>query len=112
MSEEEWERELEKYEKLYKLHLEERKKEIPNLMKLLENFDNEIYEVTDIYELNREIQKKIEKALKFNKNQERLFQYWQVCEDNVSIDMVEYAFVYGYSLAMGIKEECNKINRN
>ena len=34
-----------------------------------------------------------------------MFEYWTVCEDNILNDIVEQAFIYGYSLAMGLKEE-------
>lgn len=56
-----------------------------------------------------EIKDKIEKDLKLNKNQERLFEYWRICEDNISNDMLQYAFTYGFSLGMGLKKESKKL---
>ena len=102
----------EEYDKRYKLHIERRKLDIPNLIALLERFDTEIYKPTKIYELMMRVKDKIEKELNLNENQEKLLEKWKECEDNISNDIVEQAFIYGYSLAMGLKEECKKINRN
>lgn len=104
-----WEKCLAKYEKLYKAHIREKKKEIPNLIELLEHFDVEIYKPTKIYKFMSKIEDKIEKDLKLSKKQENLFEYWRECEDNRSNDLVECAFIYGYSFAMGLKEECNNL---
>lgn len=100
---------FEKYEKMYKIHIREKKKEIPNLIELLERFDDDVYKVTKIYKFMRKVEDKIEKDLKLNKKQEKLFEYWRICEDNIAIDTVEYAFIYGYSLGMSLKEESKNI---
>lgn len=112
MLDREWDKYMKEYDKRYKLHIEKRKLDIPNLIALLERFDTEIYKPTKIYELMMRVEDKIEKELNLNENQEKLLEKWKECEDNISNDIVEQAFLYGYSLAMGLKEECKKINRN
>lgn len=109
MLEDEWDKYLEKYENYYNLHIEKAKKKIPNLMKMLERFDDEIYMPTKIYKLMIEVKDKIEEELNLTNEQKELFQYWAVCEDNISNDIVEQAFIYGYSLATALKGESKYI---
>lgn len=109
MLEDNWNKYLEKYENYYNLHIEKAEKKIPNLMKLLERFNDEMYIPTKIYKLMVQVKEKIEEELNLNDEQEKLFEYWTVCEDNILNDIVEQAFIYGYSLAMGLKEESKYI---
>lgn len=109
MLKEEWEDYFKKYEKLYKVEMEKRKREIPKFTKLLELFYDEIDEFSDIDKLMTEAMCKIEKDLEYNKNQKRLFEYWQTCEEIIFNNAVEYAFIYGYSLATGLNEESKKM---
>lgn len=109
MLDKEFEGYLEKYETLYQKSRGEIEREIPNLMKLWELFFDEIYTVTDIYKLMVEVKDKIEEDLKLDKTQEKLFEYWRICEDNILNDMLQYSFVYGYSLAMGLKNESERM---
>ena len=73
---------LQKYEKLYKAHISQKKKEIPNLVELLERFDVDIYIPTKIYKFMNKVENRIEKDLKVSRKQDILFEYWRVCEDN------------------------------
>lgn len=109
MSEEEWENYLKEYEQLYKKHIREKKRKFPNLIELLSRFDVDIYKPTKIYRFMRKLEDKIEKDLSLNKNEERLFEYWRVCENNVTSDIVEYAFIYGFSFGMGLKNESKEL---
>lgn len=109
MTEEEWENYLKEYEQEYSKHLEERRKEIPNFMKLFERFDDEIYTPTKIYKLMRKAQKKLEKGLKLDKNQRNLLDKWAICEDIILNEMVEQAFSYAFSLGIGLKKESKEL---
>ncbi len=104
-----WEKCLEKYEKLYKTHIRQKKKEFPNLMELLERFDIDIYKPTKIYKFMNKVEDRIEKDLKLSRKQEILFEYWRICEDNISNDLVEHSFIYGFMLGMGLKNESEQM---
>lgn len=105
MSEEEWENYLKEYEQLYKKHIREKKRKFPNLIELFERFNDEIYTPTKIYKLMRKAQKRIETDLKLDKNKKDLLDKWGICEDIILNYMAEQAFIYGFSLGIGLKNE-------
>lgn len=105
MLEKEWNDYLEKYEVLYKLCVEGMEKMVPNLMELYNKFSDEIYKPTEIYKFMTEVKEKIESELELEGENKRLFEYWQVCEDNILNDTILYAFIYGYSLATTLGKE-------
>jgi len=101
---------IKEYEKEYILQQEEKKKNIPMLIELFESFDQKICIPTKIYELMIKGKSEIEKELcqSFSKEQKELLEKWIVCEDNILNDMVEQAFLYGYSLANNLNRESEK----
>ena len=113
MLEKEWDKYLEEYEEEYSKHIEERKKEIPMLMAVFEQFEEKIYEPTKIYKLMVKVKEEIEEELCeiSNKKQKELVEKITLCEDNISNDIAEQAFIYGFKVAMGLKEESRMMNK-
>lgn len=109
MLEKEWNDYLEKYEALYRFSIEGMEKMVPNLMELYNKFTYEIYKPTEIYKFMIEVKEKIESELELEGESKRLFEYWQVCEDNILNDTILYAFIYGYSLATTLGKESEDI---
>ena len=111
MSETEWEKYIEEYEKEYAVHIKEIKDDIPFIMELFEKFDGKIYEATRIFELMLNLKNKIENELCdfLNKEQITLLNRWTTCEDIILNNTIEKAFIYGYSLAQSLDKECKKI---
>ena len=110
MLKDKWDKYIKEYEKEYILQQEEKKKNIPMLIELFESFDKKICIPTKIYELMIKGKSEIEKELcqSFSKEQKELLEKWIVCEDNILNDMVEQAFLYGYSLANNLNRESEK----
>lgn len=74
-------------------------------MELLERFEVDIYKPIRIYKFMKKVKDRIEKDLKLNREQEILFEYWRVCEDNISNDLVEHFSVYGFLLGRKLEKE-------
>lgn len=106
-----WNKYINEYEKLYELEQKRKKETIPTLMELFERFDEKVCKTTEIYKLSSEMKSKIEEELTndFSKNQKILLENWINCEDNILNDLIEQAFIYGYSLGSELKEESKKV---
>lgn len=57
-------------------------------------------------------EEKIQNKLCVTKEQEDLLKKFKVCQEAISIDMIENVFIYAYSLAMKLNEEGKRIKEN
>ena len=76
-------------------------------MSLFSEFVQEIYRPSQIYKILLKTKAKINEKLEntLDNDQRRLLKQWKFCEDRILDDMVEQAFVYGYSMASQLREE-------
>lgn len=96
--------------KEFEIYREEKIKEIPVILRLYENFIEEIYQPSKRYKLalkiRNEINEDIEKT--FTDEQKEIMTQYKECENIMTDDMVQEAFVYGYSMCSQLKEESTK----
>ncbi len=96
--------------KEFEIYREEKTKEIPVILRLYEDFIEEIYQPSKRYKLalkiRNEINKDIEKT--FTKEQKEIMKQFKECESILIDDMVQEAFAYGYAMCCQLKEETTK----
>lgn len=96
--------------KEFEIYREEKTKEIPVILRLYEDFIEEIYQPSKRYKLalkiRNEINTDIEKT--FSKEQKEIMKQFKECESILIDDMVQEAFVYGYAMCNQITEETTK----
>ena len=109
----EWNKYLEKYEAEYQMQNEIRKKEIPTIIEVFKQFENNIYESTTIYNLMSEVKEKIDIELResLTNEQKELLDRVNVCDDNMLNDFVEKAFIYGFTVANNLIEESRMMSK-
>lgn len=94
----------------FETHTENRIKETPMLIALFREFTQEIYQPSKIYKMSMKIKHLINEELykTLNKEQKDLLEQWIYCEDKISEDLTEQAFIYGYAMANELKYESLK----
>lgn len=94
----------------FETHTENRIRETPLLIALFRQFTQEIYQPSKIYEKAMQIKHLINNELYKNLNNEQkdLLEQWRYCEDRISEDLTEQAFIYGYAMANQLKYEAIK----
>lgn len=98
------------FDEVFETHTQERLKETPLLMNLFQNFIQEIYKPSKLYNIAIEIKSRINEDLKntLDVDQRKLLEQWQFCEDRILDDMIEQAFIYGYALSAQLRYEAIK----
>lgn len=101
---------LKGFDEEFETHTKNRIKETPLLLTLFRDFIQEIYRPSEIYKLSIQAKKQITEELNknLNKQQIKLLEKWQYYENIMSEDLVEQAFIYGYSMCNQLKEESIK----
>ena len=101
---------LKGFDEEFETHTKNRIKETPLLLTLFRDFIQEIYRPSEIYKLSIQAKKQITEELNknLNKQQKKLLEKWQYYENIMSEDLVEQAFIYGYSMCNQLKEESIK----
>ena len=101
---------LKGFDEEFETHTKNRIKETPLLLTLFRDFIQEIYRPSEIYKLSIKAKKQITEELNknLNKQQIKLLEKWQYYENIMSEDLVEQAFIYGYSMCNQIKQESIK----
>lgn len=89
---------LEGFDEELETHTQERIEETPLLLNLFNNFSQEIYRPSKIYKLanNTKIKIKEELEKELTEEQKDLIEQLQYCEDKISDDMLEQAFIYRF----------------
>ena len=94
----------------FESHTENRIRETPLLIALFRKFTQEIYQPSKIYKKSIKIKHLINDELDNNLNNEQkdLLEQWRYCEDRISEDITEQAFIYGYAIASQLRYEAIK----
>ena len=82
-------------------------KETPLQLKLFNVFAQEIYQPTKLQEKITKVKKEIKEEMKktFTDEQLYLVEQYQYCEDRISDDLQEQAFIFGYAISNELKYE-------
>ena len=98
---------LEGFDKVFETHTVKRIKETPLQLKLFNTFAQEIYQPTELQEKITKVKKEIKEEMKktFTDEQLYLVEQYQYCEDRISDDLQEQAFIFGYAMSNELKYE-------
>ena len=101
---------LKGFDEEFETHTQLRIRETPLLMRMFNEFVENIYKPSKMYWLVAKTKEIINQELIKNLNDEQkdLLEQWQYCEDRILDDMIEQAFVYGYATAVELREEAIK----
>lgn len=101
---------LKGFDEGFQTHTENQLKEIPFLINLFNGFIDKIYKPSKIQKLVVRTQIEIDDKLipTLSNEQKYLLEQSRFCEDRVTNDLVEQAFIYGYAMASQAREEAIK----
>ena len=101
---------FEGFYKEFEIYREEKTKEIPVILRLYEDFIEEIYQPSKRYKLALKIRNEINTDMEktFTKEQKEIMKQFKECESILIDDMVQEAFVYGYAMCNQLTEETTK----
>lgn len=110
LKEERYKNYLKGFDEEFETHTQTRIKETPLLISLFNEFIQNIYRPSNLYWVATKtksiIKEEILKSL--NEEQKNLLEQLQQCEDRILDDMIEQAYVYGYSTAVTLRDEALK----
>ena len=97
-------------DKEYKTNCAKKIKETPLLLALFQEFVQQTYTSSKFYELIHKTKILISDDLNktLNDEQKNMLEQWKYCEDRILDDMIEQAFIYGYSMAVQFRDEAIK----
>ncbi len=98
------------FDEEFETHTKERIKETPLLLKVFNEFVQEIYQPSKIYKLALKIKNDINEEMRktFTEEQKQLLEQWQYCEDRILDDMIEQSFIYGFAMSTQLIDEAIK----
>ncbi len=98
---------LEGFDKEYETQMQERIKEAPMLINILENMNAEIHIPSKLYKIANKVRERIEEDLKsdMNDKSKKIFEQLKYCNEVILFDAMRDAFIYGYAISNEIKEE-------
>lgn len=101
---------LDNFDKEYYTHLKEKVKEIPLLINVFRKLIDEIFELNEFQLAVLQKQVSIENELLKNLTSEQiqLLEQLQKCGNILNSEMVEQAFIFGYSTAVELRDEAIK----
>ena len=101
---------LEGFDKEYETQMQERIKEAPMLINILENMNAEIHIPSKLYKIANKVRERIEEDLKsdMNDKSKKIFEQLKYCNEVILFDAMRDAFIYGYAISNEIKEETKK----
>lgn len=101
---------LKEFDESFETNARKTIQETPLLIALFREFIEQIYKPSKIYWMVSKIKKGINDKLTSNLNDEQknLLEQWQECENRMSDDLLEQAFIYGYATAVSFREEAVK----
>lgn len=87
---------LEGFDEEFEINCKQRIKETPLLLSLFQEFVQQIYRPSKLYELARKTKTIISDELinTLDNEQKELLEQWQYCEDRMLDDMIEQAFIF------------------
>lgn len=109
-----FEKYLEEFDRKYNKCLHEREERTPFIIKLFQQYEDDIYNKEKCEEDIRVIQRNIREQLqvKCNEEQNELINQFQACIYYEEWEWIQKAFVYGFCAAQSLKEETEQYNKN
>lgn len=101
---------LENFDEQFETYTAERMTETPLLVNVFNEFIQENYKTSQIYNLALKLRNQIKDEMKktFTEEQLNLLEQYQFYEDRMSDDMIEQAFIYGYAMNDELRYEAKK----
>ena len=101
---------LEDFDEQFETHTAKRMTEIPLLLTVFNEFIQENYKPSEIYNLALKLRNQIKDEMEetFTKEQLELIEQYQFYEDRMSDDMIEQAFIYGYAMNDELRYEAKR----
>ena len=109
-----FEKYLEEFDRKYNKCLHEREERTPFIVKLFQQYEEDIYTKEKIEEDIKVLQRDIREQLqeKCNEEQNELINQLQFCTYCEECELIQKAFVYGLGAAQSLKEETDSFNEN
>lgn len=109
-----FEKSLEEFDRKYNKCLHEREEKTPFIVKLFQQYEDDIYTKEKYEEDIRVIQREIREQLqvKCNEKQNELINQFQACIYYEEWELIQKAFVYGFGAAESLKEEVKQYIEN
>lgn len=101
---------LEGFDEEFETHTKQRINETPLLMNLFQEFVQQIYKPSNLYNIARDAKAKISEELEhsLDKEQKYLLKQLEFCRSRMEDDMTEQAFIFGYAMSCQLREEAIK----
>lgn len=101
---------LEGFDKEFETDVAEKINKTPLMVRLYKDFIQEIYQPSKRYKLALKIKNEIDEDISktFTKEQQELMKQFKECESIMIDDIVQEAFVFGFSMGYQLKEEATK----
>ena len=101
---------LEGFDEEFETHTKQRINETPLLMNLFQEFVQQIYKPSNLYNIARDAKAKISEELEhsLDKEQKYLLKQLEFCRSRMEDDMTEQAFIFGYAMSSQLREEAIK----
>lgn len=101
---------LEGFDKEFETDVAEKINKTPLMVRLYKDFIQEIYQPSKRYKLALKIKNEIDEDINktFTKEQQELMKQFKECESIMIDDIVQEAFVFGFSVGYQLKEEATK----
>lgn len=96
---------FEEFNKEFDIKIQQRRKKVIILSNVFRQFSDEIYRNSEILKIALKQKEKIVKEMKLNSKQQNLIENYDELENLVLDELVERAFIYGFSVSEKIKEE-------
>lgn len=101
---------LEGWDTEYGTQMQNRAKEAPILISILEDMNTEIHRPSKLYKIASTIRERIEEDLNsdMSDKSKKLLEQLKYCDEVILSDAMRDAFIYGYAISNEMKEETEK----
>ena len=98
---------LEGWDTEYGIQMQNRIKEAPILISILEDMNTEIHRPSKLYKIASTIRERIEEDLNsdMSDKSKKLLEQLKYCDEVILFDAMRDAFIYGYAISNEMKEE-------
>lgn len=99
---------LQEFDEKFGTNIIERRKRMPVLMNIFDQFSDEIYGESKMQKKAVDEKDKLQKEMKLNFEQNKLFEQYDELENLILDNMVESAFIYGFAISEELKDEVRR----
>lgn len=94
----------------YGIQMQNRIKEAPILISILEDMNTEIHRPSKLYKIASTIRERVEEDLNadMSDKSKKLLEQLKYCDEVILFDAMRDAFIYGYAISNEMKEETKK----